>query len=119
MSDGYVVVRRKTLAYLVESARVDGTLQDVPEEVARDLGVALERVEAPVDEDRLAAVGPILSAREHESLLLDDRDLELPRDRQSGAFWRQVMNVTLSILRNEAEAVRRVISERTEDDAQR
>lgn len=114
MSDGYAVVRSSTLAWLLEAARVEGELRDVPEAVAVDLGARLERVEVPEElEDRLAAVGPLLSFDEHVELLVGDPDLELPKGDQGSQFWKLVTRIALSILRNEAEAVQRVIAERT------
>jgi hypothetical protein len=112
VSDGYVVIRRSTLSYLIECARLGGGLENVPEEVARDLGVAVVEVEAPTDEERIAAAGPLLSFREHVELLLGDPDLELPRSGQSSQFWQLVTQIVISILRNEAEAVRRIVAER-------
>lgn len=114
MSDGYAVVRRSTLAYLLECARLGGGLENVPEEAARDLGLAIGSVEAPIDGDRLRATGPILSDREHVELLAADPELNLPTRGQSADFWRVVASVTLAILRNEAEAVRRIIEARSE-----
>lgn len=112
MSDGYVVLRKSTLAYLIECARLGGGLENVPEEVARDLGLAVEGVEVPLDGDRLAAVGPLLTLRDHVELIAGDPDLDLPQRGQAAEFWQVVTKVTLAVLRNEAEAVRRVIAER-------
>ena len=110
MSDTYAVVRTSTLTWLLERARVDGELREVPEEVARDLGQAVTggKASAP-DEERLRALGPVLSAEQHLELLQDDRDLDLPRDRQAGQFWRVVARVVHAMLTNEAEAVMQLI----------
>jgi hypothetical protein len=117
MSDGYAVIRKSTLAYLLEAARVAEMNRDVPEEVARDLSVAVEGVAAPdVDEDRLRAAGPLLTLREHVELLSADPELDLPIKGQSAEFWQVVTKITLTVLRNEAEAVRRVIAARGEDE---
>lgn len=117
MSDGYALIRRSTLAFLVECARTGGGIENVPEEVARDLGEALPAVEAPTDlEERIAAAGPLLSLGEHVELLAADPELDLPTRGQSAEFWKLVTKVTLSVLRNEAEAVRRVIGLRGNDD---
>jgi len=111
MSDGYAVIRSSTLAWLLERARVEGELRDCPEEVARDLGKALVagNVSAPEPEERLRTLGPVLSVDQHLELLQDDRDLDLPRDRQGGAFWRVVARVVHAMMTNEAEAVLRLI----------
>ena len=116
-SDGYSVIRSSTLAWLLERARLSGEVRNVPEEVARDLAEAVVNVEAPVpEEERLRALGPILSVEEHEELLATDDDLELPRDRQSGAFWRLVLRVVHAMQTNEAEAVLRIIADRRRGD---
>jgi hypothetical protein len=112
VTDGYAVIRSSTLAWLLERCRLEGQVRDVPEEVARDLAEVVERVDAPVDADRLRTVGPVLSVGEHEHLLADDPDLDLPRDKQAGAFWRLVVGVVHAMLRNEAEAVLRIIADR-------
>jgi hypothetical protein len=114
VSEGYVVLRKSTLAYLLECARLGGGLENVPEEAARDLGLAVDGVEAPVDEDRLRAVGPLLDFREHADLVAEE--IDLPRGGQNAEFWKLVVRITLSILRNEAEAVRRVIASRSGDE---
>lgn len=116
-SDGYALIRKSTLAWLLERARLEGEVRDVPEEVARDLSEAVVNVEAPKpEEERLRALGPVLSIEEHEELLANDRDLDLPRDRQGGAFWRLVLRVVHAVQTNEAEAVLRIISDRRRSD---
>jgi hypothetical protein len=118
--DGYAVIRSSTLAWLLERARVEGELRNVPEEVARDLSEAVEHVAAPVPEgDRLRALGPVLAAEEHIELLERDADLELPRDKHGGAFWRLVVRIVLAIQANEAEAVLRLISDRSREHGKR
>lgn len=114
MSDGYAVVRKSTIAYLLEVARENGGLDDVPDEVARDLGTVVADIAAPIDEDRLAAVGPILSVRQHVELISSDSELEIPRTKQGSEFWQLVVQITHSVLRNEAEAIRRVIAEKSD-----
>jgi len=109
MSDGYAVIRTSTLAWLLERAREEGELRDVPEEVARDLGQAVTKVKAPEPPERLRALGPLLTVEEHMTLLEEDRDLELPRDRHGGQFWRLVVQIVHRMQTNEAEAVLRAI----------
>jgi hypothetical protein len=116
-SDGYSIIRTSTLAWLLERARLEGEIRNVPEEVARDLSEAVVNVEVPVpEEDRLRALGPVLSIEEHEELLANDDALDLPRDRQGGAFWRLVLRVVHAVHSNEAEAVLRIISDRRQRD---
>jgi hypothetical protein len=113
MSDGYVVVRSSTIAWLLEAARLEGATADVPVDVAIDLGKAVTKIAAPeVAEDRLRSLGPLLSIEEHEVLLGADEELDLPTHKHDGAFWRLVAGVVHAMLRNEAEAVLRVISDR-------
>jgi hypothetical protein len=112
VSDGYAVIRRSTLAWLLERCRLEGEVRDVPEEVARDLSEVVAKVEAPIDTDRLRALGPVLSVEEHEHFLADDPDLDLPRDKQSGAFWRVVVGVVHAMMQNEGEAVLKIIADR-------
>jgi len=108
--DGYAVVRKSTLAWLLELYREAGERPDLPEEVARDLRVQVTRdVSVPVDKDRLRVVGPVLSAEEHVQLLEACDDLDLPREKQAGAFWRLVVQVVHEMLRNEGDAVLRLI----------
>lgn len=115
MRDGYAVIRSSTLAWLLERARVEGETLDVPEEVAIDLGRAVVKLDAPVpSEDRLKSLGPMLSVEEHEQLLMADEDLDLPMNKHDGAFWRLVLRVVHSVLRNEGEAVLRIIADRRE-----
>lgn len=112
--DGYAIIRASSLAWLIERARLEGEVRDVPVEVARDLGEAVEHLAAPVpSEERLRAAGPILSLEEHLQLLAEDGDLALPRSRHDGAFWRLVAGVVHVMLRNEAEAVLQIISDRS------
>jgi len=116
VSDGYAVLRKSTLAWLLEVYRAAGDRPDIPEEVARDLRVQVTRdLRSPVSADRLRLAGPLLSAEEHEALLEADADLELPRDKQAGAFWRLVVHVVHAVLRNEGEAALKLIG--GEDDA--
>lgn len=104
----YVLIRAETLAWLLERHRSNQEFDAVPEEVALDLRIALPEVTYPVEEERLRAMGPILTVEEHEKLLLDELE-ELPRDVQSGQFWRLVLRVVHTTLRNEAEAVLRLL----------
>lgn len=117
-ADGYAVIRNSTLAWLLERARVESELLECPEEVARDLASVLNlgKVEAPVTpEDRLRGIGPILSPEQHEELLLDARELDLPRGKHDGAFWRLVVGVVHGMMSNEAEAVLRLIGAKEDD----
>ncbi len=115
--DGYRVIRSSTLAWLIERHRLhpdDGV--ELPEEVARDLGEAVVDVDAPIPVgDRLQALGPVLSVEEHETLLLEDPDLNLPRTREAGQFWRLVVRIVHAVKSREAEAVLRMIAQRRED----
>lgn len=114
MTDGYRVVRASTLAWLLERHRTHAdTGIEVPTEVARDLALAVVDLPAPVDEDRIRAAGPLLSPEEQEIYLLEE--LDLPRDRAGGQFWRLVVRVVHSMNRNEADAVLRIISGSSND----
>lgn len=108
-SDGYVVLRKSTLAWLLERYRV-GEDVDVPAEVAIDIGDAVVGVSAPIpEEDRLRTLGPMLSLDHHIDLLEADEDLELPSDRQGSRFWKTVAMVTHTILTNEGRAALQVL----------
>jgi len=108
MTDGYALIRKQTLAWLLEGVRDQG--RDVPDEVAKDLGGSLTDVNAPnPTEDRLAMAGPVLTDEQHLDLLAHDATLELPQTGPSAHFWQLVTKVTLAILRNEAEAVCRLM----------
>jgi len=110
-ADGYAILRKSTLAYLLECYRVAGeSAPEPPEEVVRDLrGTVTGDLRAPEPEgERLRAVGPVLALDEHLALLAEDRDLKLP-DGRAGEFWRLVARVVHSMLTNEAEAVLRLI----------
>jgi hypothetical protein len=108
--DGYILIRKSTLAWLLEVYRNAGDRPEVPEEVARDLRAQVTGdLRAPVEADRLRLAGPLLTAEEHEALLLDDSDLKLPRDAQAGAFWRLVVRVVYAVLQNEGEAAIKLI----------
>lgn len=111
MSDGYRVIRTATLAWLLERHRGNPEPSELPTEVARDLGEAVVSLSAPIDDDRIRAAGPLLSVEEHELLLLEE--LDLPRSKHDGQFWRLVLRVVHATLTNEAEAVLRVVAERS------
>ena len=72
----------------------------------------LPNVPAPVDGDRIRAAGPLLSAEEHESLLLDE--LDLPRAGEASKFWKLVVGIVHGMLTNEAETVLRIIADRSD-----
>lgn len=111
-ADGYVVIRSSTLAWLLERYREDRA--EIPVEVARDLGEAVTggEVKAPVEEDRLRMMGPILGPEEHAALLQEDQALDLPRGRDAADFWKLVVRITHAMMVNEAEATLRLIGER-------
>lgn len=110
MDDGYALVRKSTLAWLLEVYRAAENRPEIPEEVARDLRVQVTReLRSPVSADRLRLAGPLLSAEEHEALLLEEGSLDLPRDKQGGAFWRLVVHVVHAVLRNEGDAALKLI----------
>lgn len=111
MSDGYAIVRKSTLAWLLEKARIEDGLKDVPEEVVADLRAGVNDVEAPESVDPLRALGPVLAYEEHVRLLGEDEELGLPRGRD-GEFWRVVAKVVWKMLANEGEAVLRLVSEK-------
>lgn len=111
---GYVVLRAETVAYLLERVRglPSEDLGPIPPEVAEDLRGVVAGVDAPRPEfDRVRGAGPVLSLGQHLGLLEDDDAIDLPRDRQGGAFWRLVAAVTHRMLENEAEAVLRLLGE--------
>lgn len=111
MSDSYALIRKSTLAWLLEGVRDNA--RDVPLEVAKDLGTAVLDTDAPdASEDRLAMAGPVLSESDHVQLLASDPDLGLPSDGPSAQFWKLVAKVAHTMLCNEAEAVLRLMGER-------
>lgn len=106
--DGYVVIRRSTLAWLIERHRVNEIPADVPEQVAVDLGEAVINVRAPEpDEERLERFGPLLSSDTHKSLLR--RDVELPTDVAGRSFWELVVDIVHNMMAYEGEAIMRVV----------
>lgn len=107
--DGYALIRKSTLAWLLERHR-RAPDEELPIEVARDLGEAVVGVEAPqAAEDPLRALGPILTAEEHIELLTADRALGLPADKGAAQFWHVVVRVVLGIMSNEGQAALRII----------
>jgi|WetSurMetagenome_2_1015567.scaffolds.fasta_scaffold458818_2 hypothetical protein len=110
MTDGYTLIRKSTLAWLLEIYRASENRPEIPEEVARDLRVQVTKdIRSPVSADRIRLAGPLLSAEEHETLLLAEGNLDLPTDKQAGAFWRLVVQVVHGVLRNEGEAALKLI----------
>lgn len=102
--DGYVVLRKSSLAWLLERHRLAGQCE-LPGDVATDLGEAIVDVDAPVPaEDRLRTLGPILSLDQHAELLEEDENIGLPRDVQGERFWRTVAGVVHAMLENEGRA---------------
>ena len=119
MTDGYALLRRSTLAYLLECHRLldPERRPTLTEEVALDLREAVStdlRAPAPAEE-RLRSVGPVLALEEHLELLAGDQDLKLPGG-SAGEFWRLVARVVHCMLANEAEAVLRLLGGSNERD---
>jgi len=109
MSEGYVVLRKSTVAWLLEKYRRDKD-EEIPFEVAIDLRENVIDVDAPIpEEDRLKTLGPVLSVEEHIQLLMEDEDLKLPTDNQGSNFWKMVSMITWTMLKNEAECVLRIL----------
>ena len=112
--DGYVVIRKSTLAWLLERHRAAGQV-DVPHEVALDLGENVVDVDAPVpSEDRLRTLGPILSIDQHRELLEYDEVLSLPKDVNGGMFWRMVAAIVHTMLANEGRAALQILGGKDE-----
>lgn len=100
MSDGYALLKTTTIAWLLERIRAAGVVE-FPGDVADDLGRHLPRIRVEVPGS--IESGPVLTLEQHVKLL-EDSSLDLPRDRQAGAFWKLVSAVTYEMLRNEALA---------------
>lgn len=107
--DGYAVIRKTTLAWLIERHR-QAPEEDLPVEVARDLGVAVVGVDAPHPaDDALRTLGPILSTEQHIELLESDPRLRLPKDPSGSQFWNMVVSIVHAVLTNEGQAALRII----------
>lgn len=111
MKDTYAVIRGSTLSWLLEKIRLDDNLRDIPEDVARDLGYAIDVGSVKVQslEDKLKTIGPVLSTDIHEQILSENLDIQLIRDNHNDSFWKQIVQIFHMMLESEAEAVLRLI----------
>lgn len=105
--DGYTILRTSTVSWLLEHYRRCETKTPPTKDVVEDLrGEVLATIKAPRPEiDRIRAAGPILTLDQHIELLADDEELDLPKDKSGGQFWRIVAQVVHTMLLNEAEAI--------------
>jgi len=108
--DGYVVLRKSTLAWLLERHRAAPDGPDVPASVAMDLCENVVDVMAPKPaEDRLQTLGPIMSVDQHRELLENQMSGKLPTDQQARQFWYLVTEIVHNMLENEGQAALQIL----------
>lgn len=104
--DGYAVVRRSTLAWLLERHR-EAPECSIPLEIARDLRITSSNLSVPTTTVR--PCGPILSVEQHIELLRADPLSGMPDDPHSRRFLETIVGVCHRVLANEGEAESRII----------